>query len=374
LPGRGDFMTHNNIGRGGHTLAETLSQPQCWAKCLAELQGSGELEAMRKRFAAGAEWLFVGCGSSYYLAQSAAAAWATITGLRAKAVAASEVLLFPETVLAGSRDVVPVLISRSGRTTEVLRAAEYLEGKCELRTLGITCSTGQPMEQAVSAMIRLPAADEQSTVMTRSFSSMLLALEALAATMAGKQDFLQALRQMPGLAEPLPASLHARILEFVGTNHFADYVYLGQGPFYGLACEAALKITEMSCSYAQAFHALEFRHGPKAILAPEVLVTFLLSESGQKAELDVLEEVKQLGATTLVVANKAGERVRANADFVVELGFDSPEYARLSAYILPGQLLGIATALKKGFNPDQPRNLSRVVVLEPGEKPQHAAI
>ena len=101
---------------------------------------------------------------------------------------------------------------------------------------------------------------------------------------------------------------------------------------------------------------------------------FLLSEGGQKTELDVLEEVKQLGATTLVVANKAGERVRANADFVVELGFDTPEYARLSAYILPGQLLGIATALKKGFNPDQPRNLSRVVVLEPGEKPQHAAI
>ena len=95
-------MSQSNMGRGEHTLAETLSQPQCWAKCLEGLQNSGELEAIGKRFGASREWLFVGCGSSYYLAQSAAAAWAAITGLRARATAASELLLFPDTVLAGS--------------------------------------------------------------------------------------------------------------------------------------------------------------------------------------------------------------------------------------------------------------------------------
>jgi glucosamine--fructose-6-phosphate aminotransferase (isomerizing) len=365
-------MNQSNMGPGGHTLAETLSQPQCWAKCLEKLESNGELEALGQRFGGKKEWLFVGCGSSYYLAQSAAAAWAAITGRRAKATPASELLLFPDTVLAGSADVVPVLISRSGKTTEVVRAAEYLESTRKLRTVGITCSSGQPLEKAASTTIHLPAADEQSTVMTRSFSSMLLALETLGATVAEDEKLLQGLRQMPGLAEPLPVRMHSRISEFVSANQFADYVYLGQGPFYGLACEAALKVTEMSCSYAQPFHALEFRHGPKAILAPEVLVTFLLSESGQSAELDVLEEVKQLGATTLVVTNKAEQRARGNADLLIELGFDVPEYARLGAYILAGQLLGIATAMKKGFNPDQPRNLSRVVVLE-DEKPQHAA-
>jgi glutamine---fructose-6-phosphate transaminase (isomerizing) len=367
-------MSQDNTGKGGHTLAETLSQPQVWAKCLAGLQTSGELDAIGRRFAAGAEWLFVGCGSSYYLAQSAAATWAAITGMRARAAAASELLLFPDTLLAGSVNLVPVLISRSGKTTEVLRAAEYLEGTRNLRTLAITCSSGQPLEKSASATIHLPAADEQSTVMTRSFSSMLLALQALAATVAGDEVFLQALQRMPALAESLPASLYERIGEFVSANKFADYVYLGQGPFYGLACEAALKITEMSCSYAQPFHTLEFRHGPKAILGPEVLVTLLLSEGGQEAELDVLEEVKRLGATTLVVSNAAGKRVRENADLLVELRFDVPEYARLGAYIIAGQLLGLATALKRGFNPDQPRNLSRVVVLEAEQKPQHAAL
>lgn len=367
-------MGHTLNGQSGHTLAEILSQPQVWGKCLADLQAGDALDSLRKRFAGGTECMFVGCGSSYYLAQAAASSWTAIVENRAKAVPASELLLFPDAALAGSTDVVPVLISRSGRTSEVLRAAEYLERTRNLRTVAITCSSGQPLQKGAGATICLSAADEQSTVMTRSFTSMLLAAQALAAAVSGNTAFLDALRRMASLAESLPAALQARIFDFVTAHQFADYVYLGQGPFYGLACEAALKITEMSCSYAQPFHTLEFRHGPKAIVAPEVLVTFLLSENGQEAETDVLEEVKQLGATTLVVANTAGERVRAHADLLVELGFDLPEYARLAAYNLAGQLLGIATAVKKGFNPDQPRNLSRVVVLEADEKPQHAAL
>src|SRR5438045_8469733 len=96
-------------------------------------------------------------------------------------------------------------------------------------------------------------------------------------------------------------ALHPRIREFVASHQFDDYVCLGQGPFYGLACESALKLTEMSCSYGQSFHTLEFRHGPKSITAPETLVTFLLSESGYQSELEVLEAIKGLGATTVAI-------------------------------------------------------------------------
>jgi glucosamine--fructose-6-phosphate aminotransferase (isomerizing) len=366
-------MAESSTGPGGQTLAEILSQPGCWAQCLADLQGKKDLQTARERFSA-AEWLFLGCGSSYYVAQSAAACWSPLTGLRAKAAPASELLLFPDTLLPGAGGVVPVLISRSGRTTEVLRAAEYLEGTRDVRTLAITCSPGQPLQQAASASIVLPAANEQSPVMTRSFTSMLLACQMLAAAVAGDHALLGDLRRMPALAEALPAALYARLLEFVAAHQFTNYVYLGQGAFYGLACEAALKITEMSCSFAQPFHTMEFRHGPKAMVSPQVLVTFLLSDTSYEAEASVMAEVKRLGATTLVVANAADERVRANADLVIELGLDVPECARIPAYALIGQLLGIATALKKDLNPDQPRNVSRVVVLEPDEKPQHAAL
>jgi glucosamine--fructose-6-phosphate aminotransferase (isomerizing) len=207
-------------------------------------------------------------------------------------------------------------------------------------------------------------ADEQSTVMTRSFTSMLLALQALAAERAGQQAFAEALRRLPTQVAPQLEALANRLGEFVSTHTLADYVFLGQGPFYGIAWEAMLKIKEMSCSYAQCFHTMEFRHGPKSIVSRETLVTFLLSESGYEAEQEVLEEVKGLGGTTLVVTNVANPAVRRAADFLVELNLTVPEYARLAAYALPGQLLGLFTGLEKGLDPDRPRNLSRAVILQ----------
>ena len=80
----------------------------------------------------------------------------------------------------------------------------------------------------------------------------------------------------------------------------------------------------------------------------------------------MLEEVKELGGTTLVVANRADARTRRAADLLIELNLTVPEYARLAAYALPGQLLGLATGLKKGYDPDRPRHLSRAVILNNG--------
>src|SRR5256885_1242089 len=88
----------------------------------------------------------------------------------------------------------------------------------------------------------------------------------LGACVADDDSFAKCLTRLPGPAEKTLNDLHPRIQEFVSSHQFADYVCLGQGPFYGLACEAALKITEMSASYAQSFHTLEFRHGPKSIV------------------------------------------------------------------------------------------------------------
>jgi len=140
-------------------------------------------------------------------------------------------------------------------------------------------------------------------------------------------------------------------------------VFLGQGPFYGVAQEAMLKVKEMSCSYAQCFHTLEFRHGPKAIVSPETLVTFFLSESGFESEVSVLQEIKELGATTLVITNDANAAVRESADHLIELSLCVPEAARAAAAVIPGQLLGFHTGIRKGFDPDNPRHLARVVML-----------
>jgi glutamine---fructose-6-phosphate transaminase (isomerizing) len=348
---------------GGHSLAEILSQPQFWSTCLKQLRASGFTESIRQSFGGASEWIFIGCGSSYYIALAAAATWSALTGMSARAIPASEILLFPETALPGNEKRVAVLISRSGRTSETVSAAEFLRGKHNVHTLTVTGTQNELLEKFTHSTLPLLPSDEQSTVMTRSFTSMLLGLQSLAASWAGNRAFVDGLEKIALTSKTILQNLHQQILHFVEAHDFADYVCLGQGPFYGLACETALKITEMSCSYAQSFHTLEFRHGPKSIVSPETLVIFLLSEQGYDAECEVLQEIKSLGGTTIAITNRADQRAHAAVDLLIELNFTAPELARISPYVLAGQLLGLYTGLKKNLDPDNPRNLSRVVIL-----------
>jgi glucosamine--fructose-6-phosphate aminotransferase (isomerizing) len=346
------------------TLGEILSQPDVWRKSLRELNRGALLETVLTQTDSRTEWLFLGCGTSFYLAEAAAVSWTLLTGQRARALPASEPLLFPDAAFLRAPHLQAVVISRSGRTSEALRAANLLSREHRIPTLGITCASQSALAEVCDLTIPLTAADEKSTVMTRSFTSMLLALQHLAARKAGSQDISAAIETMASHFSTLIHPLAGRISAFVAEHTFADYVFLGQGPFHGIAREGSLKVTEMSCSYGQVFHTLEFRHGPKAIVGPETCLTFYLSEGGNKAECEVLAEMKELGGVTMAICNRASETIRSSSDFVFELGTEIPELAMLAPFIVPSQLLGFFTGIKKGLNPDHPRNLTRVVILD----------
>jgi glucosamine--fructose-6-phosphate aminotransferase (isomerizing) len=160
--------THTSTEHGAHTLNEILSQPQCWSDCLRRLVSSTAFQAATQMARPGTEWILVGCGSSYYLATAAASAFNHL-GLPARVIPASELLLYPALALSGARDYVPIMISRSGCTSEVVRAARLLEQERNVRTIAITCAEGQPLEVECSLTLKLLDADEQSMVMTRSF-------------------------------------------------------------------------------------------------------------------------------------------------------------------------------------------------------------
>ncbi len=354
-------MVDSKAPVGANTISEILSEPATWKSCLKAMEQSGELQSLNEKLPRNIEWVFIGCGSSFYLAQAAAASWSILTGEKSRALPASEITLFPQLFPAPSQ---PVVITRSGYTSEALQAAEYLETKLHLQSLAITCGTGTPIEKIASHCIKLAAADEKSTVMTRSFTSMLLTLQSLAAIRGKRGEFLAALGKLPDQVAARLNAIHSTIKSLAESRSFADYVFLAQGPFFGIAQESMLKVKEMSCSYGQSFHTLEFRHGPKAIVSPETLITFIISETGFAAEVQVLEEIKKLGGTTLVISNVCDSTIRRSADYSVELSLDAPETARVAASVIPGQLLGFYTGIKKGLNPDEPRNLSRVVMLE----------
>src|SRR5215831_16638729 len=218
--------------RGSATLTEILSQPETWRQCLRELHQSGVIQEVLEETKSRTEWMFIGCGTSFYLAEAAAASWSTISGGRAHALPASDILLFPRSATRARESTQAVVISRSGRTSEAVKAAQVLSKEYRIPTLGITCAAGSQLEEACDRTIRLPAADEKSMVMTRSFSSMLLALQVLASHKSGETGLASTLEGIADHFARYTQPLAEQVEAFVARHSFADYVFLGQGPFH----------------------------------------------------------------------------------------------------------------------------------------------
>ena len=348
---------------GEHTLREILSQPRIWSETETQLREARLLDKLSDLFSPRSPWLFVGCGSSYYLSRLIAALWTKHFYIPATGVPASELLFAPEETLRrlGAEQV--VLMSRSGETTEVLRAAELLQKHHTVQTLAVTCNPQSPLEPLCSHSFKLTWADENSTVMTRSFTAILLAFQRLALQFVGDSQFSGALDQLPQRGQEWLDKQAKTIQQFADKRKFADYVFLGQGAHYWLAQEAGLKVTEMSSSYAQVYHSLEFRHGPRSIAGPNTLITFFISEAAAEAETLLVKELKELGAAICVIVNRATPELKKYSDLLIELALDGPEFARYAVTAIPAHLLGIAIGLRKGLNPDAPKNLTRAVVL-----------
>ena len=348
---------------GAHTLQEILSQPRIWSETEAQLREAQLLEKFASLFSPRSPWLFVGCGSSYYLSRLIAALWTKHFYIPATGVPASELLFAPEETLRrlGAEQI--VLMSRSGETTEVLRAAELLRMHKTVQTLGVTCNPQSPLEELCTHTFKLTWADENSTVMTRSFSAILLAFQRLALQFVGDQQLSGALDQLPRRGQAWLDAHAKKIQGFAARNRFMDYVFLGQGAHYWLAQEAGLKITEMSSSYAQVYHSLEFRHGPRSIAGPKTLITFFISEAAAGEETLLVKELKELGSGICVIVNHATPELRKHADLLIELGLEGPEFARYAVSAIPAHLMGATIGLRKGLNPDAPKNLTRAVVL-----------
>jgi len=348
---------------GELTLREILSQPRVWSETHSQLREPQLLEKFSNLFSPRSPWLFIGCGSSYYLSRLIAALWTKHFYIPATGVPASELLFAPEETLRrlGAEQV--VLMSRSGETTEVLRAAELLQKHHSVQTLAVTCNPQSPLESLCTRSFKLTWADEKSTVMTRSFTAILLAFQRLGLQFVGDNQYSAALDQLPQRAQEWLDRQAKKIQEFACRKKFADYVFLGQGAHYWLAQEAGLKVTEMSSSYAQVYHSLEFRHGPRSVAGPKTLITLFISEAAAEEETLLMKELKELGAAICVIVNRATPELRKYSDLLIELSLDVPEFARYAVTAIPAHLMGTAIGLRKGLNPDAPKNLTRAVVL-----------
>lgn len=347
---------------GQRTYPEICAQNEALTAALQQLTAQQQWTQAYMADAAFEEVIFIGSGSSYYQSQIMAATFRSWLARRAIACPSSEIMLFPEHSSSPGKKLL-VAVSRSGESSEVILAVEAVKERPDWTVCGISCHPDSSLARLVPCLIS-PLGAEQSTVMTKSFSSMTFMTQAAIATASGRADRLEQLKGAIAVQAPLieEADLLAkRIADEHGL--FAPYVYLGMGPFFGAAQEACLKIKEMAQVWTESYGTLEFRHGPKSIIEPGSLVVLLLSEQARPYEVKVAQEMQGYGAKVLVITAAAGDDL-SFADYVFDTrSAHLDDNARVVAYLPLLQFLGYYSALSKNVNPDEPRNLTQVVKI-----------
>ncbi|WP_432119764.1 SIS domain-containing protein [Streptomyces sp. bgisy032] len=289
-----------------HVEDELTSQPACWERAAAEAaEHAAVLPEPGERVA------IVGCGTSYFMAQAAAALREGAGQGETDAFAASE---FPH---GRAYDRV-VALTRSGTTTEVLDLLARLKGLT--RTTAVTADPDTPVREAADALAVLGYADERSVVQTRFATTALTLLRAH----AGLHPATAVADARTALTEPLPE----------GLVECGQFTFLGRGWTVGLANEAGLKMREASLSWAESYPAMEYRHGPISVTTRGT-ATWMLGDAPD----GLAEQVRGTGALW----------IEGRLDPLAEL--------------VRAQRLAVAVAASRGLDPDSPRHLTRSVIL-----------
>ena len=287
---------------------ELTSQPECWARAASQAP-----RFVKVLPAPGERVAIVGCGTSYFMAQAAAALREGAGQGETDAFAASE---FPH---GRGYDRV-VALTRSGTTTEVLDLLGRLKG--DTPTTAITADPDTPVRTAADALAVLDFADERSVVQTRFATTALTLLRAH----FGLHPDTAVTDARTALADPLPE----------GIVECGQFTFLGRGWTVGLANEAGLKMREAALAWAEAYPAMEYRHGPISI-STEGTATWMLGDAPD----GLAEQARGTGALWIAEArDPLAELVRVHR-------------------------LAVAVAASRGLDPDTPRHLTRSVILEP---------
>ena len=259
------------------------------------------------------------------------------------------------------RDAIPlhgkillVAISRSGTTTETVKAVEKFKVE-QPGDVVVISNYDEVLSRLADVNIVIDKGQEESVAQTRSFASMYVAVTAFCAKMVGRDDLVEAMRKLPEVGNLVIGKYEAWARSIGENLRFDRFYFLGSGIRHGLACEANLKMKEMTLTHSEPFHFLEFRHGPMSMVNEHTVVVGMLSDANRVREAKVLEEMKMLGGTVAGL----GE---SEADVQFESGI--PESVRSVLYLPVLQLMAFYRSLAKGLNPDRPANLTAVVKLD----------
>jgi glucosamine--fructose-6-phosphate aminotransferase (isomerizing) len=310
------------------------------------------------------------CGTSYYAGLTARYWFEAMTGLPCTVEIASEYRY--RKVVANPNQLI-VTISQSGETLDTMEALKYAKSLGHDKTLSICNVPESAIPRASKLVFYTRAGAEIGVASTKAFTTQLVALFALTATVAKAQgklspereaELLDALRHLPGSVQ------HALNLEpqvAVWSERFAPKqhaLFLGRGIHYPIALEGALKLKEISYIHAEAYPAGELKHGPLALVDAEMPVVVIAPNDSllEKVKSNI-QEVRARGGEMYVFTDADSHFSESEGVHVIRtprhVGILSP-----IVHAIPVQLLAYHAALARGTDVDKPRNLAKSVTVE----------
>jgi glutamine---fructose-6-phosphate transaminase (isomerizing) len=305
----------------------------------------------------------LGCGSAYYAGQVGAQLIEELARIPADAEPASEFRYRNPVVEA---DTLYIAVSQSGETYDTLAAVQELRRKGG-RVLGVVNAVGSAIARECDGGVYLHAGPEIAVASTKAYTSTAVVFGLLALHLGRIHDLSPAdgrriadgLRALPGQIEEILAQedrIAALAAEF---TQYRSMLFVGRVRGWPVAREGAQKLKEVSYVHAEAYPASELKHGPLALISPELpTVAMVLDDELLDKNLSTLEEIKARRGRVLAVAHRELPGVE-----VLLVPKNEPELDPILAAI-PLQLFAYHAAVALGHDVDKPRNLAKSVTVE----------
>lgn len=309
---------------------------------------------------ASAPLVFIGSGSSYTIACSAALMARLRLGRPTIAIAAGDLLLHMDIYRPVLEGCVLVALSRSGETSEVVCSIDAMrERGIRFRVMGVSCTVNSTLSGQSDLSLEMPWAFDESVCQTRTVSCLFFFCAYMTAKLTGDEALA---RDLIGVVEAGPEYMR-RVepeLEEVARLPWTHAVVLGDAELGGLCEEGALAFKEICQLPSNYYHLLDVRHGPMVLVGPETLVIAVLSSSDDEMELALVRDALKKGATVVVYSDLP---VNLPGAACVSFGEALLPPARGIPGIAVCQLISYHKSFLTGANPDKPDGLSPWIKL-----------
>ncbi|MDR3077069.1 MAG: SIS domain-containing protein, partial [Synergistaceae bacterium] len=338
---------------------EIMNQPEALRKTFDYMKSlTPELKSSCD-ISAGSKVIFLGCGSSYCLAQSGSLAAQSAAGCNSLAVAGGDLLLNLddyENLLEGAVIIAP---SRSGSTSEVVRAVGNAKRKAKA-VICVTCKERNELSKLSDIVLELPWAFDSSVCQTRTVTNLYLALLMLADAFSKTRAITARMDTMIGHLENFMSS-SSENLNQIASMDFDKAILLADSFANGIANEGAMAFIEIANTPALSYHLLDVRHGPMVIVNSKTLVLMMTGDRQPGLQRDLFDHLTSRQAKTVQFVSSGQPFAPAPFSFAYPADLSIAEGAIPFLYM--AQMIAYRSAVRRNIDPEKPEGLSPWIEL-----------